>query len=338
MLTSIDRFKDIHLHAASVRDWKQTYNQLSPGPLCSSLMQFSVGAFHVFREYINQRVVQQGGSPRGKVCFAVPLTLPGTACMQGRETDGNSIFPLRGGEEFMFHMPQGTDMLVLTFDADRVEQMFDRVGAAYTLSIVFKQPVLRVEPGKLGEFRAALMAVFCNAITTPHLYECADTARALEACLLDALLTLLSSTDCNPRNRLSSSPHSFIVEKCHNRTVSDMGRKPDVLDLCTQLRISRRTLQNSFRSVAHMTPVNYIRCLRLNGVRRQLMSTDVRTVTIADAAAGWGFTQLSHFASEYKELFGELPSQTRRDCIATGALKEWNHESPSDKASLREYA
>jgi transcriptional regulator GlxA family with amidase domain len=71
-------------------------------------------------------------------------------------------------------------------------------------------------------------------------------------------------------------------------------------------------LQNSFRQVADATPVHYLRCVRLNAVRRQLMSTRAADLNIAQAAADRGFDHLSHFAERYKALFGELPSQTTR--------------------------
>jgi AraC family ethanolamine operon transcriptional activator len=35
-----------------------------------------------------------------------------------------------------------------------------------------------------------------------------------------------------------------------------------------------------------------------------------RRVSIGDVAASWGFWHWSHFAGKYRELFGELPSQT----------------------------
>jgi AraC family transcriptional regulator, ethanolamine operon transcriptional activator len=64
--------------------------------------------------------------------------------------------------------------------------------------------------------------------------------------------------------------------------------------------------------VTETNPVSYIRSVRLNGVRRELMSTTPQQLSIGDAAAKWGFFHLSHFAAEYQELFMELPSQTRR--------------------------
>ena len=31
MNLKVEHFEDVHLHAASVHDWEQTYSQLSPG-------------------------------------------------------------------------------------------------------------------------------------------------------------------------------------------------------------------------------------------------------------------------------------------------------------------
>jgi transcriptional regulator GlxA family with amidase domain len=90
---------------------------------------------------------------------------------------------------------------------------------------------------------------------------------------------------------------------------------PSVIELCQRLQVSRRTVQNSFRSVAETTPLNYLRSVRLNGVRRALMSTPASHLSIGDAAAQWGFYHLSHFAEEYQALFAELPSQTARAAI-----------------------
>lgn len=309
----IDRFRDIHLHAASVRDWRQSYNQITGGKLMSSLMQFSAGRAHIFRECINQRVVQQGAAPAGRMCFAVPLKVPGAARMQGRAVPAGSVFFLRADEEFMFHMPEGTDMLALTFATEDIEQALDLrgVGAA-AMRALLRQPVVQVEPRRHATVSAGLLDLACHALSSPHLFTGAAAEARLQADLLDALLALIEAPGCDPCQRPASSPHSFIVEKCHHLTLDAASIRPNVRDLCATLRVSRRTLQNSFRNVAETTPVNYLRCVRLNGVRRRLISTRADQARIADIAAEWGFTHLSHFAALYEELFGELPSQTTR--------------------------
>jgi transcriptional regulator GlxA family with amidase domain len=82
--------------------------------------------------------------------------------------------------------------------------------------------------------------------------------------------------------------------------------------LADALRCSRRTLQTSFQRVADVTPVGYLRTIRLNAVRRLLRTTPVQQLGVGEAAASWGFTHLGYFAREYRDLFGELPSQTTR--------------------------
>lgn len=308
---SIDRFGDICQHAASVREWEQTYSQLTSGVLQSSLQQLSGRRFQIFRELINQRVVQHGEAPRGRICFAVPLAVPGLARMQGRGVDERSIFVLQGGDEFMFHMPMGMDLLAITFDRDVFEQAVAAVSRPDELAALLRQPVLQIPAGRLDDSRLRLLGLFEHVLRSADVGD-PGTEHWLEGALVSELIGLLADPGCDKLQRHGSSPGSYIVEKCHRLTVDDKLNPPSVIDLCQRLRVSRRSVQNGFRSVAETTPLNYIRCIRLNGVRRELMGTRSGEVSIGDAAARWGFFHLSHFAADYQQLFGELPSQTRR--------------------------
>ncbi len=312
MNQSIHRFDDVSVHAASVPEWHQTYSQITSGALESSLMQLTSARFHVFREQINQRVVQHGEAPKGKVCFAVPIAIPGAIRMQGREADDSSIFFLRGGEEFMFHMPMGMDMLAITFEREMFDLAMASVPAFGEITTLLRQPVIKLPPRRVAVCRQRLLAMFSEALLNDELGNTQDREEELEQAMLHELLRLMTDPDCDRGQRSGSSSHSFIVEKCHRLAISDTINVPSVIELCQRLKVSRRTVQNSFRSVVETTPVNYLRSVRLNGVRRTLTSTHPSELSIGDAAAQWGFFHLSHFAAEYQELFGELPSQTRR--------------------------
>ena len=311
-MKSIHHFDDVYAHAASVQHWDQTYHQISAGTLNSCLVQFSSDRCHVFREQINQRVVQHGRAPAGQVCFALPLSVPGAIRMQGREADTNSLFFLRGGEEFMFHMPTGMDMLAITFERELFESALSRITSAREVETLLRQPVIKLPEQRLAACRERLLAMFSEAVDCDDSGVDPEREAVLEQGMLQEMLQLMTDPDCYRRQRNGSSTQSFIVEKCHRLAMSETLNAPSVMDLCQRLQVSRRTVQNSFRSVAETTPVNYLRSVRLNGVRRSLMSTHPSELSIGDAAARWGFYHLSHFAAEYQELFGELPSQTRR--------------------------
>jgi len=314
MHLKVEHFEDVHLHAASVHEWEQTYSQISPGPARSSLSQVDGGRFQLFRERINQRLVQHGQAPRDRVCFALPLSVPGTARLQGREADDRCIFILNGGQEFLFHMPQGMDMLSITFERETFERALENSPWSGDFRQWLKQPVVRVPERRLAQCRDRLLFLLDRSIEDVKGCAPGQAEDELEGDLLEELTCLLADPGFDRNQRLPSSPGSFIVDKCHQMTLSDRQSPPSVIDLCDRLRISRRTVQSSFRAVTQTTPVNYIRCIRLNGVRRELIGTRADELTIGDAASRWGFFHLSHFAADYQALFGELPSRTRRAC------------------------
>ncbi|CAD5200089.1 helix-turn-helix domain-containing protein [Pseudomonas sp. FEN] len=319
---TISHFRDIHVHAATIQQWSQDYSQLTAGSAESSLMQLTTSGCHLFLEQINQRVVQNGVAPRGKMCFAVPINVPGSIRMQGREADDSSLFFLHGGEEFMFHMPMGMELLSITFERELFEEALEQTASAKELSRLLRQPVIRVSPQRFAQARRRLLALFSEALVDEDLDSARDRERevALEQAMLGELLQLMTDPACDKQQRSPSSTRSFIVEKCHRLATAEMINVPSVIELCQRLQVSRRTVQNSFRSVAETTPLNYLRSVRLNGVRRTLMSTHASELSIGDAAAQWGFYHLSHFAAEYQELFAELPSHTARAAI-TGCVR-----------------
>ena len=76
--------------------------------------------------------------------------------------------------------------------------------------------------------------------------------------------------------------------------------------------MSVRSLQESFRRSLDTTPMAYLRHLRLEKVRDELMAAAPGTVSVTDVAARWGFVHLGRFAAAYRSEFAERPSDTMR--------------------------
>ncbi|MEO6964901.1 MAG: helix-turn-helix domain-containing protein, partial [Acidobacteriaceae bacterium] len=103
-----------------------------------------------------------------------------------------------------------------------------------------------------------------------------------------------------------------IVTQIRDYIIANRNQVITVPDLCRNFYISRRMLQYCFQEVVGMTPVAYLRALRLNGARRDLRDVASEYATVQDIAATWGFWHLSQFARDYQRLFGELPSASLR--------------------------
>ena len=91
-----------------------------------------------------------------------------------------------------------------------------------------------------------------------------------------------------------------------------------------------RRLQEHFHRFIGEPPSVYGLRLRLNGVRRELQRL-FNTDPIAEIALGYGFPHPARFGQQYRRLFGETASATRRKTIAHIA-------SPAPRADRPEIA
>lgn len=76
--------------------------------------------------------------------------------------------------------------------------------------------------------------------------------------------------------------------------------------------MSVRTLHTSFQQTFGESPMTYLRRIRLDRVRAELLRANASDVRVTDVAMKWGFFHQSRFAQQYRDQFGELPSRTLR--------------------------
>lgn len=83
-------------------------------------------------------------------------------------------------------------------------------------------------------------------------------------------------------------------------------------DLAIACNMSLRTLYSRFSKTIKTTPSNYIKKCKLQRVYGHIQS-ELRSVrNVTEVALQYGFAHLGRFASDYRELFGEYPSETIR--------------------------
>ncbi len=73
--------------------------------------------------------------------------------------------------------------------------------------------------------------------------------------------------------------------------------------------VPRRTLYDGFKRFRGTSPMNYLRAVRMEGARQDLLR-ERGGGNITHIAMKWGFTHLGRFSIDYKKRFGESPSET----------------------------
>ena len=83
-------------------------------------------------------------------------------------------------------------------------------------------------------------------------------------------------------------------------------------DLARRVGVSTRALQYGFAAQTGMSPMAYLRQVRLQRADADLRAADGTDRGVAGVASRWGFTNFGRFAAAYRTRYGHPPSETLR--------------------------
>lgn len=109
----------------------------------------------------------------------------------------------------------------------------------------------------------------------------------------------------------SSAVHPRVLKRVIDAIEESPGAQLTLPDLAAISGVGVRRLQTLFHHHFEMSPSEYLRSVRLDGARSDLLSSDGAD-SVGDVAFRWGFNHLGRFAQHYQRKFGETPSQTLR--------------------------
>ena len=138
--------------------------------------------------------------------------------------------------------------------------------------------------------------------------ESANQLAAFKNTLVETIGALFIATHGQGRFKIRNKHHRLFHDAL-DIIEDNLCEALTVGKLCKELLVSRRTLEYIFNENIEMSPARYIRVLRLNNIRREILSMEPGT--LGDIAAKWGIWHLGRFSRDYHQLFGELPSTTK---------------------------
>ncbi|MBP1159429.1 MULTISPECIES: AraC family transcriptional regulator [Rhodococcus] len=132
--------------------------------------------------------------------------------------------------------------------------------------------------------------------------------------LVDAVTTGLLLTAAHDSRELLDSPAHAARPRTISRAIDAIHAHPEepwtVSGLAMLVGVSVRTLQDGFRRYVGVSPLAYLRDVRLERAHEDLIQADPSDVAVTDVAYRWGFQHLGRFALEYRKRYGQPPSKT----------------------------
>ena len=158
-------------------------------------------------------------------------------------------------------------------------------------------------PARLGSWTPALADAFARLV---GLLDTPEDMAVLAPLVTREVVLRLLQTDQAPRILAAIGNRDGDVVAAATALLTDRLADPwSVADLAAAVRTSESTLFARFRQVTGMSPVQYLRRLRLGEARRRMI---VLGDTAAQAAAAVGYRSASHFSRDYRALHGQPPA------------------------------
>lgn len=307
---------DPNTQAGAIAGWTQEYDQLGPGRFEGRLTELLLDDIHLFSESTSHVLRQTCKVRSGAYWFGIPDHDANDAASLGKigarpiTLDALAVRP--GDVDFELVTPAAFQIFGIVVKGSALAYAASEVEHIATPPDLLADEIAAIGHERKAHLRAVMRSILVDDDRNAAPLS-AFAREHLQSQVLSLLFDLCFEHPAKRAPALSKPHRKWIVDQARNYMLAHRDRPLTIPELCTHLRVSRRMLQYCFQEIYGLSPVAYLRAIRLNGVRRDLLKTpkDV-VVSVQGVAAGWGFWHLSQFSADYRNLFGMTPSQTLR--------------------------
>ena len=296
-----------------VGEWGFEFTQLEPGKFRADAAVIDLDGVHLAQVELNQTLLHRGSAPRHTVAVFLPGAGSGHVFAHGQLLEPGQCATLAEGAALEAVTHEYYVDVAFAFDVHACRAQLDaltgediRVGPGTTVAA----------PGSAWIDNMLHRVSSLCACLEEHPQSLRDAER--RASLADHVLAAMARFDASPvdvdaTTRAARASRRVAVRLARDFIHSRLSEPLRLSELCRHADLKIRSLEYGFREVTGLTPVAYIRSLRLNMVRRLLLhDATFQNRSISEIAMDSGFWHLSQFAMDYRRFFGETPTQTRR--------------------------
>jgi AraC family ethanolamine operon transcriptional activator len=286
------------------------YTQLQAGHLEGHYLEVNLGGVQIFREKLTAGSLIEAAPASSFVPFAAVLCNTQDLNFCGKPVQKNTILQATGGF-WDASFKNNLTFVVAAFNKETFSRDIERLTGQEVPHEWLVSKASPTDPLALNRYAQGLNNIINIIRQNPEILVKQNALRMLGDIILRLLFEALSiTTSCAEKK--SGQSHRLlgvrrVIDSLHKFCDDEF---PTISELCHIANLSERSLQLAFKEYLGVTPIRYLRLVRLNGVRRDLLTAHPKKERVVDVALNWGFIELGRFAGEYRQLFQELPSTT----------------------------
>lgn len=291
---SFQQYNDFDKQAAQHWGSIQMNQQVGRGPYSSAVLAGNGDEAAFYIDRTNRQLVRQGVWPGDIITAAVLLPSSGPMIMNGSPLTIGDV--MLAGPACEYETSNSAGLQQAAFSVILESEI------AVPLRRLAGQQAGRIrriaDPELAGRFRA----LAANVLQSWD--KDAQSVSISASALQELMFEMLTSPSA-----AGGSSHASIqvYRRARDAMLGALGEKLSISELASRVGTSRRTLEEAFDRCVSVGPARFHKILKLNNARRLLESGQY---SVRRAATSSGLHHLGRFPSEYRDLFGELPSQT----------------------------
>jgi transcriptional regulator GlxA family with amidase domain len=126
------------------------------------------------------------------------------------------------------------------------------------------------------------------------------------------LTTLTTAAEAEKDHATGGVAANHHLQRAEEYILAHLRDAFSLHDLAEAAGTSLSTLLRTFNTHHGVSPMQYVKLIRLEAVRRSLLDAGLPSGTVCGVASEYGFRQLGRLSAEYRKVYGELPSVTLR--------------------------
>ncbi|NJM54724.1 MAG: helix-turn-helix domain-containing protein [Verrucomicrobiae bacterium] len=288
------------------------YLQVGRGQGGGKMTKLRLGSMIVLNTWQHNRTICEAAGLPGWHYAIVPLRWRGELRYNGQQIQNPSLLACGPGTTYV---RTGSDPEVCALMYKEAE--FLAAAAVWSGRSPedwrrHRAELIRVDQGRDG-FLARLQSVLKDMERHPEVFESPQAQSLLSESLTTSYLAaaeIAGLAGTKPARSLLSK--SRTVRKCREYLNDHLPGKVTKLELCQAAGVSARSLQDAFHSICGLAPSEFLKSRRLHEARRLLREGDPESTSVKRCALEAGFWEFGRFAVEYRQHFGESPSETLR--------------------------
>ncbi len=228
----------------------------------------------------------------------------------GRSMTSSDLVMLNPGGEAYQQVFPGQSQLAVSVPVPLAEKILE-VEHRRSASSLLNEWRVKTDPDVTNRLEKLLQQILRQQDSAADIGAPEDLASRILALAMSGREATTARVNVVHRRRVVARAEAMIRSRLH--------APPSVMALCEATNTSRRALFYAFESLLGRSPIQHANILRLHAARRRITESGSGG-TVRSVAEGLGFWHPGQFSADYRRLFGELPSETKKMGSSTSRI------------------